>query len=80
MTFQGPTATKASGNLLLLCAFLVISLMNGAGLDLDMVLHDRFHQGEFHANTMNYLSDVQMGQQGLAIHGLLNIFPGIIKD
>lgn len=60
------------------CAVMIIGLMVGRGLGPEMVLLDRFHEGEFFANSMEYIGNGETIQRGLPIHGLLNILPSML--
>ena len=79
MMSQTERAVSPLNNLIFfVCAIVIIALMVGPGLGLEMVLLDRFHEGESFANAMEYIGNGETVQRGLPIHGLLNIIPAIL--
>lgn len=62
----------------LLCSVLIIALVVGKGLGPEMLLLDRFHEGEMFANAMEYIGNGSTEQRGLPIHGLLDILPSLL--
>lgn len=61
-------------------SFLIIWLVVGKGLGPELLLKDRFHEGELFANAMEYIGNGSTEQRGLPIHGLLDILPSILTS
>lgn len=60
------------------CSVVIIALIVGKGLGPEMLLLDRFHEGELFANAMEYIGNGSTEQRGLPIHGLLDILPSLL--
>lgn len=73
-----PVAHTRNSLFVYIVVIVIIALVVGRGLSPEMLLLDRFHEGEFFANAMEYIGNGTTQQRGLPIHGLLDILPSML--
>jgi hypothetical protein len=79
MTVDADPGAQARDNIIIYVFMIVIiALVVGRGLGPDMLLLDRFHEGEFFANSMEYIGNGTTQKRGLPIHGLMDILPSML--
>jgi hypothetical protein len=61
--------------IIFVCAIVIVALMVGRGLGPEMVLLDRFHTGDYFANTMVYIGNGVTEQRGL-----MDILPSLLTS